>query len=537
MSATTREREIIGFGTWLDKTAYEVIQREKMLDRSLPVIRTESGLGASGFPHIGSLGDAVRAHGMKLAIENMGVKSETIAFADDMDGLRKVPAGLPTNLRKYIGVPVSHIPDPFKCHDSYGRHMSSLLIDAIQMVGIDCTHVSAQEIYSKGILTDQIIKILKNADKAGKIIREETGQEKYVEALPYLAICNRCGRIYTTTAYEFLPKEYKVLYHCDGTELRGQSVEGCGYKGEADIRKAEGKLNWKVEFASRWAALKICFEAYGKDIADSVRVNDRICEEILGFSAPFHLKYEMFLDKGGRKISKSKGNVFTPQVWLNYGSPQSLLLLLFKRIEGTRSLSVDDIPRYMDEVDDLEDIYFGSKKVTNFMEEAKLKGLYRYIHLLRPSTNPEGHIPYQTLVSLWRWAPIGREINYIEDMLRKYNFLENGVSENLLKRMVYAKNWFNDFEDKEKGRVELSVVEIHALEDLIQIIELEEDPEKIQSQVFEVARNHGLKPGKLFKTIYMVLIGKPRGPRLGSYIIDFGRENVIMNLRSVIQSK
>ena len=537
MTTTAPEREIIGFGTWLDKTASEVIQREKILDRSLPVIRTESGLGASGFPHIGSLGDAARAYGIKLAIENMGVKSETIAFADDMDGLRKVPVGLPANLRKYIGVPVSHIPDPFRCHDSYGKHMSSLLIDAIQMVGIDCTHVSAQEVYSKGTLTDQISQILKNADKVGAIIREETGQEKYVEVLPYLAICNRCGRIYTTTAYEFLPKEFKVLYRCDGTELRGQSVEGCGYEGEADIRKAEGKLNWKVEFASRWAALKICFEAYGKDIADSVRVNDRICAEILEFPAPFHLKYEMFLDKVGRKISKSKGNVFTPQVWLNYGSPQSLLLLLFKRIEGTRSLSVDDIPRYMDEVDDLEDIYFGKKKVTNFMEEAKLKGLYKYIHLLKPSANPEIHVPYRTLVSLWRWAPNGKEINYIEDRLRKYNFLKNGVSENLRERLEYAKNWFKDFEEKEKSRIELSVAETHALEDLIQVIEVEEDPEKIQSQVFEVARNHGLKPRKLFRTIYNVLIGKPRGPRLGSYIIDCERDKVVMKLRSVIQSK
>ncbi len=537
MTSTTSEREIIGFGTWLDKTAYEVIQREKILNRSLPVIRTESGLGASGFPHIGSLGDATRAYGIKLAIQNMGVKSETIAFADDMDGLRKVPAGLPVNLRKYIGIPVSSIPDPFKCHDSYGRHMSSLLIDAIQMVGIDCIHISAQEVYSKGILTDQIIKILKNSDKAGEIIREETGQEKYVDALPYLAICNRCGRIYTTTAYEFLPKEYKVLYHCDGTELRGQSVEGCGYEGEADIRKSEGKLNWKVEFASRWAALKICFEAYGKDISDSVRVNDRICEEILGFPAPFHLKYEMFLDKGGRKISKSKGNVFTPQVWLNYGSPQSLLLLLFKRIEGTRSLSVDDIPRYMDEVDDLEDIYFGNKKVNNFMEEAKLKGLYKYIHLLKPSTLPEIHVPYRTLVSLWRWAPNGKEVNYIEDTLRKYDFLKNGVSEDLLKRIEYAKNWFKDFEEKEKSSLELSLAETNALEDLIRVIEVEEDPEKIQSQVFEIARNRGLKPRKLFRTIYMALIGKPRGPRLGSYIIDFGREKVVMNLRSIIHSK
>ena len=32
----------------------------------------ESGLGASGIPHIGSLGDAVRAYGVKLALENLG---------------------------------------------------------------------------------------------------------------------------------------------------------------------------------------------------------------------------------------------------------------------------------------------------------------------------------------------------------------------------------------------------------------------------------------------------------------------------------
>ena len=38
---------------------------------------------------------------------------------------------------------------------------------------------------------------------------------------------------------------------------------------------------------------------------DSVRVNDWVANEILGFAHPLHVKYEMFLDKGGKKISKS----------------------------------------------------------------------------------------------------------------------------------------------------------------------------------------------------------------------------------------
>jgi len=537
MAPTTRGREIIGHGTWMDKAAYTVIQREKQLGRDLPIIRTESGLGASGFPHIGSLGDAARAYGIKLAIQELGRESEMIAFSDDMDGLRKVPSGLPDSLKRYIGVPVSHIPDPFRCHESYGTHMSSLLIDAMDKVGINYTHITAHEAYSQGLLVEQIRKILVNSGQVGKIIREETGQEKYVEALPYLPICSRCGRVYTTTAYKFLPEDDKVLYRCDGGELRGHRVKGCGYEGEADIRKAEGKLSWKVEFASRWAALKICFEAYGKDIADSVRVNDRICEEVLGFPAPLHLRYEMFLDKGGRKISKSRGNVFTPQVWLRYGSPQSLLLLLFKRMEGTRTLSVDDIPRYMDEVDDLEDIYFGRREIANVMEEAKLRGLFEYIHLLQPPSQPSVHVPYKTLVSLWRVAPEGMERKYIMERLRQYGFLSGEASETLSRKMEYARNWFEDFESAKGEAPRLTKQEASALEDLIRTIEVEEDPEIIQSHVFEIARRRKLKPQRIFRIVYQILIGQPRGPRLGPYIIDLGRERAAEILWSAIRDE
>ena len=88
------EEKIIGKGTWIDKLAAELIEREKKLGRNLDLIRVESGLGASGIPHIGSLGDAVRAYGVKLALENQGYKSELIAYSDDLDGLRKVPEGM-----------------------------------------------------------------------------------------------------------------------------------------------------------------------------------------------------------------------------------------------------------------------------------------------------------------------------------------------------------------------------------------------------------------------------------------------------------
>ena len=60
----------------------------------------------------------------------------------------------------------------------------------------------------------------------------------------------------------------------------------------------------------------IRFEAYGKDIMDSVHVNDWVAENVLGYAPPHHVKYEMFLDRRGKKISKSLGNVITSQKWL-----------------------------------------------------------------------------------------------------------------------------------------------------------------------------------------------------------------------------
>ena len=44
--------ETIGHGTWYDMMAKKVIEREQMLNRDMSKIRTEMGLGASGFPHI-----------------------------------------------------------------------------------------------------------------------------------------------------------------------------------------------------------------------------------------------------------------------------------------------------------------------------------------------------------------------------------------------------------------------------------------------------------------------------------------------------
>ena len=280
------ENKIIGKGTWIDKLASELLEREKTLGRKTDLLRVESGLGASGIPHIGSLGDAVRAYGIKLALENLGYKSELIAYSDDLDGLRKIPEGLPDSLEEHIAKPVSLIPDPYGCHDSYGMHMSSILLDGLDKVGIKYEFRRAVDTYKQGLLKDQIHIILQNSVKIGEKISELVGQEKYQKYLPYFPVCANCNRLYTAEATEYISDEKKVKYACHDTEISSKIIKGCGHVGEADITKDLGKLAWKVEFAARWTAFDIRFEAYGKDIMDSVKVNDWVSDEILGISTP-----------------------------------------------------------------------------------------------------------------------------------------------------------------------------------------------------------------------------------------------------------
>jgi len=534
--------EIVGYGTWYDMMAKKVIEREQSLNRDMSKVRTEMGLGASGFPHIGSLGDASRSYAVTLALKNMNCNSELVAFCDDKDGLRKVPAGLPPDiskdLEKYLGYSVSTIPDPYGCHESYGKHMSSLLLEALDKCGIEYKYYSANEVYKKGLLLNEIRILLTNAKKVGEIIKEEVGQETYGEVLPFFAVCEKCGHLYTTRAYKFDPKTDKVTYKCEGLEIRGKLIPGCGHEGEVDIKSGQGKLTWKSEFAARWKALDIRFEAYGKDIADSVRINDRICREILQFEPPSHAAYEMFLDKGGKKISKSAGNVFTPQVWFNYGSPQSLLLLMLKRFVGTRTLDVSDIPAYMNELDYMKDIYFGKKQVGE-KEATRLKGIFQYCYVMKPPAKPSIHVPYNLMAFLVKMAPKECINDYITEKLQSYGYLQKGqtIDSELQQRIQYAINWTTDFEEIKETNVELTAEERKAITEFVEKLKTENDPDAIQNSIFNAAKGNGIEPGSLFKTLYQVLMGAPQGPRLGPYVLAMGKSNVVAALERVLSGK
>ena len=529
---------------WIDSIAKKVVEREQRLNRGIDVIRTESGIGASGIPHIGSMSDAARSFGISLAIEDLGGKNEYIAFSDSLDGLRKVPSGMPDWLEKHIGQAVSDIPDPFgDCHKSYGDHMSGLLIDGLEKCGIKFKFISGAEFYRKGGLNDQIGKILQNHAKVGQIIQKITGQEKYLAQLPYFAVCENCGKIYTTQTQRVEGR--KVHYRCD-QEFKGENkgngkkivVKGCGHEGSVDYTKGQGKLAWKVDFAARWAALKISFEAYGKDIEESVKVNDAVCREVLGFEPPVHVMYELFLEKGGRKISKSFGNVFTPQVWLEYGTPQSLMLLMYKRFQGARELDVTDIPKYMDEVNHLAKIYFKMEEVGD-REMSNMTRLFEYINFLRPPKSGGVMIPYSVVTELAKILPEKDYEDFAIERLTEFGYLGNSSSDSerrsAMRMVEFGRKWINDFEKPQMLDVAVKGEENRAaIRELIDAINEINEADALQNEIFEIAKRNNIKTVAMFRAVYRILLGADRGPRLGAYILERGKAEVIEKLKSAI---
>jgi len=522
------EQKIIGKGTWIDKLAFELIEREKQLGRDIDgIIRVESGLGASGIPHIGSLGDAVRAYGVKLALENLGYKSELIAYSDDLDGLRKIPEGLDVK-EENMGRRVSAIEDPYgKCHDSYGSHMSSMLLEGLDKLGIKYVHKTAHDTYKNGILKEQIHKILVNSKKIGDEIEKLTGQQKFQNVLPYFPVCKNCDRLYTTESFEYIEEEKKIRYRCKDSEIGSNIIKGCGHEGESDITKDLGKLAWKVEFAARWQAFDIRFEAYGKDIMDSVKVNDWVSDEVLGFPHPHHVKYEMFLDKGGKKISKSLGNVVTSQKWLTYGTPESILLLLYKRITGARELGFEDIPALMDEYNELENIHFGKTKVDNEAKLVKSKGLYEYVNLLKPPENPSTHASYRLLIELCKIFKDDR-VERVTSKLIDYGTIKEEGKDSVKELIKLAGNYSDDFEETKIPATKITVDDSSkvALKQLADLLQKDETPEDLQNSIYSIAKENQVQPKDFFKILYQIILSKDRGPKIGPFIEDIGKKKV-----------
>ena len=271
---------------------------------------------------------------------NSEIKARIIVISDDMDGLRKVPDNIPNKemVHKYIDQPLTSIPDPFNEFDSFGEYMNHQLCSFLDSFKFEYEFKSATKAYKSGEYNNTLIKVLENHEKILDIILPTLGEERRKSYSPFLPICKKTNRVLQAPVSKINVENREITYIDPDTNE--EITTG--------ILNGQCKLQWKPDWGMRWAALGVDYEMYGKDLQPSADLSTKICR-ILGSPEPTFLRYELFLDKDGQKISKSKGNGLSISEWLRYGTKESLALYMYHKPQTAKRLHFDVIPKTMDE--------------------------------------------------------------------------------------------------------------------------------------------------------------------------------------------
>ena len=344
----------------------------------------ETGYGPSGLPHIGTFGEVARTSMVRHAFSLLSdLPTRLFAFSDDMDGLRKVPDNIPNPdmLDEHLGKPLTSVPDPFGTHESFGHHNNARLKAFLDDFGFEYEFMSSTECYESGRFDDALLLVLSHYDAVTDVILPTLGDERRATYSPFLPVCPKTGRVLQVPVLERNVDAGTIVYEDeDGTKV------------ETPVTGGHCKLQWKADWAMRWAALNVDYEMSGKDLIDSVKLSGKICR-ILGGNPPVGFTYELFLDENGEKISKSKGNGLTVEEWLRYAPPESLALFMYQKPKAAKRLYFDVIPRNVDD-------YLNHLASLPKQEELKrLDNPAWHIHQGRPP-HEEAHLSYNVLLNL-----------------------------------------------------------------------------------------------------------------------------------------
>ncbi len=478
----------------------------------------ETGYGPSGLPHIGTFAEVARTSMVRMAFRILtrdGVPTKLICFSDDMDGLRKVPGNVPDNvpgqarMADYLGMPLTRVPDPFGSPEgSFGAANNARLRVFLDRFGFEYEFVSATQTYQSGRFDETLLKMLAVYDEVMEIILPTLGAERRATYSPFLPLCPRTGKVLQVPITSRDLAAGTITYEDPDT---GESVT-------IPVTGGRVKCQWKADWALRWTALNVDYEMAGKDLIESVHLSSRICRA-LGGTPPDGFSYELFLDEGGQKISKSKGNGLTIDEWLAYASPESLALYMFGKPKSAKRLFFDVIPRAVDD-------YF--THLSNYAGQSLEQRLSNPLWHIHAGAPPEHDLPisFAMLLNLV-------SVSNAEDRDVLWGFISRYIpgataqnNAKLDELVGYAIRYYHDFVRPAKTFRLPSEKERTAFADLDQRLAALPDgaeAETIQNEVYAVGKAHDFENLRdWFKALYQVLLGQDQGPRFGSFVALYG---------------
>ena len=496
---------------WADHTAMRL---SKQYDSQV----IASGITPSGEFHIGHLREILTAEMIHRACLDAEINSEYIFIVDSMDPLRRVYNFLSEEYKKYIGHPLVNIPAPnpdgTPNHEggNYANHFLQPFLEALKEIGVHPKVVMNHETYNGGKFATKIDMAIRNRDKIHEIIENISGRELPEEWFPYNPIGSDGSM--------------------DGVKVTGYDmpyvswIDRHGVEGKSDIRKADGKMPWRVDWAARWGIHGITCEPAGKDHGASGGSFDTgipICE-LLGSKPPGKMVYEWIQLKGSGPMSSSSGNTIGPIEALNLVPPE-ILRYIIARTKVKKHIDFDTGPSLFETADEYERLVSSPPSGENLNKKKKV-ARDTILGSLRLSQVNRGDDPSKSIAGvsfrhLAMLAQIKSNDQDIWDSLNKSKHIDGRPNLALIGRLSRMRNWIDGVHFPENAKI--SIQEQMNDEDKEKItkeqrrflssllIKLENCPwneSQISQLIRETATELEISPREGYMALYLLIIGR-----------------------------
>jgi len=486
----------------------EALTDELLKEKSPPFIIT-SGATTSGPCHLGTLCEFLFPSTIQRHLASLGHNATFYFVGDILDAFDSIPAPLlkyEKNLSPHLGMPLSEVPDPLGCCGSFGDHFLNELKDTMEQLDIHPAIVSSSDLYKNGAFDKYALLFLDKEEETKQIVRSSSLKEEPLKDWsPLMPICAQCGKIATTTVTSHTEDKYS--YKC--TKDAGY-VKGCGHGGEGRIGEHRFKLTWRLHWPSWMDYFKTSIEGAGVDHhtrGGSWDTAVSIFKNIFKKDPPLGYKFGFVLFKG-KKFSKSKGVGISLSDTLSLLPPEVVKYMLIKPdIQENIDLNPSPVNllHLMDEFQEAS-TFVGKEEVSRAQRKMG-KAFSLSTDVLKWKESFKDVLLYYQLYR--DWSVVGKKLND-----------EQGVS--YLKK--YAENWMEKQFAPEEYLFSFSPKKTEDKNALAFLNALKEDMDAtaVHNLVFETAKEQGVEPSELFRLLYLSLIGKERGPKLGKLVTAIG---------------
>jgi len=504
---------------WLNKVVDEAIAKHPEGE-----ILVSSGVSPSGKYHLGTLREVLTAEVIMRELKRRGRASRHIHFVDDLDGLRKVPVGVPEDFEQYLGKPLCQVPSPDGVAQSYADYYLNDLVNASKTLALQIDIQRSQKRYKEGFFVPAIELALEHIEDVREVLQNISGHKLGEEWSPIQV--NEDGYL-KKRRFISIDKQAKTVIYED-RQAKQQLIS---------YAAGDVKLDWRIDWPARWWLLQVAVEPFGRDHATkggSYDTGAALSAKVFNSEPPLPVPYA-FINRSGetKKMSKSAGDTVDLAQLLQILPPEAVWFFVI-RYAPDKQLFFDEgdgVVRLIDEFAEL------SAKPGKTPEEQQLLELCTQGLEPTVSSVPFSHLvasyqaalkdPDKTLGVLGRTEyqkAVQDEAGVIKSELKFIGkWLQNWAPEDVKFELAQSVS-AADFSNQEKA----------FLADLAAKIEQAPpgaDGQWFHKAIYDLKESGSLTPQQVFEPLYQAIIGQKSGPRAGWFLSMLDRGWLVKRLK------